>query len=227
MKLILILFLFNGFLFSKEIDQKQKMKENMNEYFIYEKNEALFFMGIGLVTSLAGGILLNQETPYQNGLGLPLLGVGLIQLTVGSVVFFKTDSQVESLEKDLFSKPEKYKAGELKRMEIVNYWFKVYKIIEYSLILVGAGLYLNGNNSGNDYQKGFGTGLVFQSALMLGLDYLAESRAKEYTKYLNDFQIEVIPEGKTIQNDQAKLKNWNQRNFANEGYYSISYRINF
>ena len=225
-KLIIVLFMMNSLLFSVEVDQKQKMKENMNEYFLYEKNEALFFMGFGLVTTLGGGLLLSSESDYQKGLGAPLLGIGLIQLTVGSTVFFRTDNQVANLEKELFSKPDKYKTNELKRMEVVNYWFKVYKIIEYSFILAGAGLYAYGASSDNDFAKGFGTGLVIQSAIMLGLDYLAESRAHEYTKHLKEFQFEVIPEGQNKQNETGLYKDLFRKNLGNEGYYSLAYKIN-
>ncbi len=227
LKCILVFMLASSLLYSKELDHKQKMKDKMNEYFIYEKNEALFFMGFGILTSLSGGLLLNSEGDYQKGMGVPLLGIGLIQLTVGSTVFFRTDNQVAFLEKEIFSNPEKYKKDELKRMEVVNYWFKVYKIIEYSFVIAGVGLYIYGSSNENEYAKGFGTGLVIQSAIMLGLDYLAESRAFEYSKNLKDFQLEVIPEGAEKQNEIGFLKNLNRKNFGNEGYYALAYKINF
>ena len=50
-----------------------------------------------------------------------------------------------------------------------------------------------GNQTSNDYQKGFGLGLIFQSGLMLILDYVAESRANRYTKEILDFQVQFYP----------------------------------
>jgi predicted membrane channel-forming protein YqfA (hemolysin III family) len=67
------------------------MTESMHNYFREEKSEALFFLIAGILSIIfsAWAFFLNRERFFV-GLAIPVLAVGLIQLVVGAVVFFRT-----------------------------------------------------------------------------------------------------------------------------------------
>jgi hypothetical protein len=106
--------------------------------------------------------------------------VGLIQLVVGSAVYFRTDNQVATLLQQLQNQPTQFYQEELARMIIVNKNFDIYKIIEIALSVVGVVLVIVFRQDKNVW-LGVGLGLTLQSLLMLGLDFFAEKRADAYT----------------------------------------------
>ena len=172
--------------------QAELMRQNMRQYFAAEKNESLFFMGAGVLSLLGGGYLLTKDS-FSRGISYPVMAIGLIQLTVGSIVYFKTDSQLANLEEKTVSDPTYLRTVELPRMKTVNYWFDVYKIIEISLLAGGITTAIIGHQRENNTLKGVGTGLAAQSAIMLVLDFFAESRADKYTEQLENFTVAFAP----------------------------------
>jgi drug/metabolite transporter (DMT)-like permease len=154
--------------------------EQMQGYFREEKFESLFFMGFGLFTIILGVYWFFGSDKVLKGAAYPLVAVGLIQLVVGSTVYFRTDTQVATLLQQLQNQPTQYYQEELARMIVVNKNFDIYKIIEIVLSVVGLVLIVVFRQDKNVW-LGVGLGLALQSLLMLGLDFFAEKRADEYT----------------------------------------------
>jgi hypothetical protein len=114
----------------------------------------------------------------------PLSAIALVQLVVGSTVYFRTDNQVRDLHQRLVSDPPAYAAAELSRMETVRRSFRIYKAIELALLAAGiAGSFLF---SEKQTLYAISTGLIVQSALMLVLDLFAERRADVYLRQIRD-----------------------------------------
>jgi hypothetical protein len=112
----------------------------------------------------------------------PLAAIALIQIVVGSTVYFRTDAQTADLHQQLAGDPAAYASAELPRMETVRRSFAIYKIIEIILLVAGvAGYFLL-----RDRQTLFAVslGLVLQAALMLALDLVAERRADVYIEQI-------------------------------------------
>jgi hypothetical protein len=77
-------------------------------------------------------------------------------------------------------------------MEKVNKNFILYRWIEIALIIVGVILiYQFRSNEAKSFYYGIGIGLAIQAFIMLGADYFAEARAKEYTKGLREFTEKI------------------------------------
>ena len=89
------------------------MIESIQTYFQAEKSESLLFISIGILALIAGIAFLIRGTSFLKGAAWPLMGVALIQVVVGSAVYFRTDKQVAELQAMYASNPDAYKAQEL------------------------------------------------------------------------------------------------------------------
>ena len=164
-----------------------ELVRRLNVYFAAEKNESLFFMGIGLAALIGAGVMLSRKRRLLKGAAWPILAVGLIQIGVGSSVYFRTDAQVAALEAQIEADPGAYVHEETARMTTVAYWFDIYKIIEIGLLVAGAVALVAGSLRRRDLARGLGLGLVAQSGLMLVLDFFAEARADVYIEVITRF----------------------------------------
>lgn len=150
-------------------------------YFKAEKRESLLFMAVGFAAITASVFLWRTGSPWR-GMAWPLGAIALIQIVAGSTIYFRTDAQVLGLHTQLAADPDGYIETELPRMETVRRSFTLYKGIEIALLVLGvAGYFLF-----RERQTLFAVslGLMFQSALMLALDLVAERRADTYMDHI-------------------------------------------
>ncbi|MDZ4752289.1 MAG: hypothetical protein SGI87_11780, partial [Flavobacteriales bacterium] len=75
------------------------------------------------------------------------------------------------------------------RMEGVMNNFTIYRQVEIALLIASLAVIFIPFFS--PYMKGLAAGLFLQSLLMLGLDYFAEKRGKEYTQVVNVMEGEL------------------------------------
>ncbi len=150
-------------------------------YFTAEKQEALLFMLVGMVAIGVSWWLWKTGSRYK-AMAYPLIAVALIQLVVGSTVYFRTSGQMAALQAQLQQDSAAFKAEEIERMEVVVKNFKIYKWIEIALL--GLGLALTWAKRGGGHWHAVGVGLLIQASLMLLLDLFAERRADEYLKFV-------------------------------------------
>jgi drug/metabolite transporter (DMT)-like permease len=153
------------------------MLTQLKLYFAAEKLEALLFLCIAAL-AVAIALWLWGSGHRLRSAVYPLVAVGLIQLVVGTTVYFRTSQQVATLSAELESNPAVFKQTETARMAIVMKKFNTYKILEIFLLALGVCLILLMRRS--DMALGIGVGLVLQSSLMLGLDLFAEIRGEDY-----------------------------------------------
>jgi hypothetical protein len=159
------------------------MIEQLNTYFKAEKSESLLFMLAGLLAAafaVYAFFVLKQK--FYTGIAIPLLLVGIIQLVVGSSVYFRTDSQIAQLEAKYTNAPAAMANDELPRMHTVMKNFTLYKYIEVAFIIGGVLLILLLRR--NEFWLGAGMGLLAQGSIMLLLDIFAERRAETYIAFL-------------------------------------------
>jgi hypothetical protein len=155
----------------------------INEYFNAEKFESLFVMGVGLIAILLGIYFwFSLKEPFYRGIAIPFVLVGLIQIVVGTTVYFRSPKDIIRVENILKNEPAKIQSEEIPRMEVVMNNFVIYRYVEIALVLVGIFLYFFFAKS--PFWKGIGLGLMIQAGLMLTLDYFAEKRGKAYQQFL-------------------------------------------
>lgn len=157
------------------------MDEHLVPYFTAEKQESLLFMLVGALAIAVSLWLWFRGGPYK-GMLYPLAAVALIQIVVGSTVYFRTDSQVAALKAQFESDPVAFVAEETGRMETVVRNFVVYRWIEIGLLVTGILMILGLRHV--ELWHAVGIGLTLQSAIMLLLDFFAERRADEYLKFV-------------------------------------------
>ena len=163
------------------------MREAMRSYFAQEKSAALIG-GIGALAAGGTGAYLVTQNDMSHGIGYSLIGVGAIGLVVGGTVYFRTDSQLEKLEKQLETTPADYKKFEGARVARVNAQFTILKIAEISIFTGGAATAIVGATQKADLTTGIGIGLAIDAVLLFVFDYFAESRAHVYAQRIADFQ---------------------------------------
>ena len=167
-------------------------KTDIEKYFTVEKSESLLFVIIGIAAIVLAVIFFFfLKTNFYKGIAVPFLLIGLIQLTVGFVVYKRCDDDRKRNVYAYDSNPSQLKNKEIPRMEKVNKNFVLYRWIEIVLILAGLVLiFLYRSNTERSFWYGLGIGLAIQAAIMLGADYFAEARAMVYTKGLQEFTVD-------------------------------------
>ncbi len=154
-------------------------------YFTEEKIESLFFIFLGFIAvSLAFIFWYIIKYSFYNGFAYPLLIIGIIQLAVGTSVFFRTESDIRRVENMMQNERVVIEQNELPRMELVMQNFTIYKYVEIGLIILGVFLFFYFRTSAQTFWKGLGLGLLIQAAIMLSLDVVAEKRGQTYINEL-------------------------------------------
>lgn len=156
----------------------------IHKYFLAEKQAAIAFMILGIVTVIAGlvGYFLARPNPLtMKGLAIPFFVIGLIMTVVGTSVYTKADKQRKEVSYQMGLEPKLYATTvELPRMEKVMKSFTILLYAEVFLFLTGVGLFIFFRQADNNIWKGIGMGLVVMSAMALYLDYSAKNRAMKY-----------------------------------------------
>ena len=164
------------------------MLEHIDTYFNAESAESYVFISFGLLALLfAGYTLWRFNDVLYKSMAIPLVLVGLIQLTVGKTILLHTPSQVAEL-KTLYQQDRAvFKQKELPRMQTVLKSFDLYKIIEIAFVVIGLLLIIF--MPANSFWLGIGLGMLVQGALMLPADIFAEARGAKYFQQIG--QVEV------------------------------------
>jgi hypothetical protein len=129
----------------------------IERYFNAEKYESLLFILVGLA-AIAASIyfLIKIKHPFYTGMVFPLIGIALIQIIVGSSVYFRSPQDISKVNQIVENNKSAINSEEIPRMKVVMKNFILYRWIE----------------------------IAFQSSFMLLLDYFAESRGKAYLLFL-------------------------------------------
>jgi hypothetical protein len=158
----------------------------IEKYFNAEKHESILFVLVGMVAiSFAPYFFIKLKQPFYSGMAYPLIAIALIQIVVGSSVYFRSPKDIKRVTEIVQIDKPKIQTEEIPRMEVVMKNFVIYRWVEIALLSVGFVLFLYFQP--NELLKGLGLGLFIQSGFMLLLDFFAERRGKIYLEYLTTF----------------------------------------
>lgn len=153
-------------------------------YFTAEKNESLIFILFGVLTiGFSVYSLLKWGDSFYRGFAIPAILIGIIQIVVGSTVYFRTDQQIIQVETLYQQDQAAFKNAEVPRMNTVMNNFSIYKIVEVAFVIIG--LLLIFFATSKEFWLGIGVGMLLQGALMLTADVFAERRGKEYIQAMD------------------------------------------
>jgi hypothetical protein len=158
--------------------------EQISKYFNAEKYESVLFVLVGVFAIIfAAYFLVKVKLPFYSGMAYPLIAVALIQIVVGTSVYFRSPKDIIRVNHILKNEKSKIHSEEIPRMEVVMKNFVIYRWIEIILLLVGIVMFFYFEP--NTLWKGVGLGLAIQACFMLLLDFFAESRGKTYLEFLH------------------------------------------
>lgn len=112
----------------------------------------------------------------MNGFSYALIAIAIIQLTVGSSIYFRSPKDIVRVNKITRADKSKIVTEKIPSMKTVISNFILYRWIEIALMLIGVLLFFYFQPM--TIWKGLGLGLFIQSSLMLLLDFFAENRGK-------------------------------------------------
>lgn len=164
----------------------QQMQQEIVRYFLAEKYESFIFVGVGVLAIVVSVWLWMSGSSFATtfkAMSYPLVIVALIQIMVGGSVYLRSDKQIETFSAQVQSAPAAYKVDEVKRMDVVNKNFTLYKWLEIALLL--AAIATTFVVSRNSAWYAVAIGLFIQSSLMLTADLFAEHRAHHYVDCIN------------------------------------------
>lgn len=159
--------------------------DKISKYFNAERAESLLFILVGvLAITFAIYCFVKLKQPYYNGMAYALIVVGLIQITVGGSVYFRSPKDIIRVNNIMQTDKTKIQSEETPRMVTVMKNFVLYRWVEIALLIIGFILFFVFKTE--TLWKGFGIGLSIQSGFMLLLDFFAERRGKVYLEYLQN-----------------------------------------
>jgi hypothetical protein len=157
----------------------------IQKYFNAEKSESLLFMAFGLFFILFSiycfAVLKNN---FWYGLTIPLLIFSVIQIVIGSTIYYRSPIDSQRVENMLTNEPQKIQLEEIPRMKIVLKNFIYYRYFE--IVMIAIGIVLLYSFPDYTFWKGLGMGLFVQCLLLLLLDFFAEKRGLSYLNYLQN-----------------------------------------
>lgn len=160
----------------------------ITEYFAGERLQCLIGIAISILSiAFALYFLLQVKTEFYKGMAWPFIIISILLLTICIGVVWRTPRDIERVTSYAIHDKAKISAEEIPRMQKVVRNFKIIKVVEVSLLLIGIGLVLFATVKGNALLKGIGLGMVIQSAIMFGFDYFADARARVYFEFLQNF----------------------------------------
>ena len=162
-----------------------KFLETMLPYFQSEKLESLIFiLPIGLLCMVFGGWLLSEGQPgFTKGVALPFIVMGLVISIIGGTVGFRTQAQVEEIQRAYTTNQTVAIEAECVRMEKVNKVWNWYLALWVIFILLGLGLRLL---TPSDFMRGLGVALIFFAGIGLMIDGFADRRAHTYSNAIKE-----------------------------------------
>ncbi len=166
----------------------EAMSQSTQDYFKGEKHvSGIGFMSLGAASVGLSGAFLAGDSDRRKGIAYVFLPLGVVELIVGAVVFFRTDAQVGKLEAQMADDPAAFREAEQARMKKVVESFEWLKAAEIVIFVVGVGVALTGKFDDNLVLEGIGQGMAEQAASIFVLDLLADWRAQLYVEALESF----------------------------------------
>jgi hypothetical protein len=151
------------------------------DYFTAEKQGGFLLVALALAGLGFAAFLWATRSAFL-AMAWPLIVLGLFQLVIGLAVALRTPGQVSSLEQGLQTSKAATVSAETQRMNTVNKNFRVVKVVEYVLIVLG--LLLTVLLPHPSTWASVGLGLLVEAAVLLVFDVFAHQRALVYIQWL-------------------------------------------
>ena len=155
----------------------------VNNYFYGEKMQCLMGLGMALISlAMAVSFLIFFRTDFLKGMAYPFLFIPTILLVICLGIVLRTSKDINRVNGYYEHQPALIQTQEIPRMEKVLKSFKIVKIVEVCLAVLGLGFLIFASTK--PIFRGAGLGLFIQAALMYIFDYFVHERGKIYWDFL-------------------------------------------
>jgi hypothetical protein len=161
-----------------------QMRAAMTGWFGGEKQEALVFLGVGVASAAAGGVLVSRSDTFARSAGATVGTVGVVQAAVALYYYLSIDGRVAKLTSKIDADPAGFRREELRRLAGINDRFVLFRYAELALMFGAVTVAAAGAASDKQAMRGVGLGISLEAASYLLLDGFAEARAHVYTEHL-------------------------------------------
>ena len=155
----------------------------IEKYFNGEIIQCSIGIIIGLISatlSLYGWFWLKSD--LYKGMALPSFIIAFFLLIICIGVVIRSPKDIQRVSEFRLTHTEKIITQELPRMQKVMNNFRIIKIAEGIVVLIGLILFFTFAN--NPFVKGIAIGLMIQGSIMFIFDYFASLRGEPYLEYL-------------------------------------------
>jgi hypothetical protein len=164
---------------------------DLRGYYGGERASAYLVGATGLAAAAGGGFLVTRDSDFARGLGGAWLAMGSLE-AIGAVVYaVEVGGEIHHYEAALARDPAGYRAEEIDHIRGTSSRFVVYRAVELSLALAGAGAATYGFASGKGAWQGAGSGVASLSLPFFVLDTINDARASRYLDEVRRFQPSV------------------------------------
>ena len=164
----------------------------IHTYFNLEKQGGMLICFNGLLAFFGAGYFLcgYSQSSFYIGMAWPLLIVAVVQIIAGAYIYWKSPKDIERVEGYFNNDAIRLKSDELVRIKKVINSFVRYVRMQVFICIVGV-LMIIFTHDGSNLLMGIGVGLLVQGGIMLMFDYLAERRAGEYCRQLEQVVVNL------------------------------------
>ena len=134
---------------------------------------------------------MTRDSDFARGLGGAWLAMGSLE-TIGAIVYaIQVGGEIRHYEGELASDPGAYRAEEIDHLRGTSSRFVVYRAVELSLTLAGAGAASYGLASGRGAWQGAGVGVASLALPFFIIDTINDARASRYLDQVRRFQPSI------------------------------------
>jgi len=164
---------------------------DLRGYYGGERLSAYVIGSVGTLAAGSGAFLVTRDSSFDRGLGWPWLVMGGLE-GLGAVFYaFQVGGEIDHYESVLARDPAAYRAEEMEHLHGTSSRFVIYRTVELTLTLGGAGLATYGFAAHRDVWKGAGIGVGSLALPFLVIDTFNDGRASRYLDEVRRYQPSV------------------------------------
>jgi hypothetical protein len=170
---------------------RAEVEDDLRGYYEGERVSAYVIGGLGAAAAASGAYLVTREGDFPRALGWSWVAMGGLEL-VGAVAYmFQVGAEIDRYGAALAQDPAGYRAEESDHIRGTSSRFVVYRAVELSLVVAGAGAAVYGLAANRDLWRGTGVGVLSLSLPLAVIDTFNNARASRYLDEVKRFQPSV------------------------------------
>jgi hypothetical protein len=163
------------------------ISDDLVAYYDSERVTGFLFGGLGVASTVAGGVLVTRSTDFERGLGWSLVSLGVLEILGGGFYALQVGGEIRHYRQSLASDAGAFKLEEGEHIEGTISRFPIYRISELVVAAAGIGVATYGFASKHEAWGGAGVGVASEALSLFALDAFGQARARAYDRRIRRF----------------------------------------